>query len=112
MAPGARKKSGAPVFEPEVFQKQKHRIEVSTKEFLAPSADIRRPGNCAPFLPRYAPALAVAISQILIIKMTALSKTGCTFTKTEEFRGGELRFLFYRCQSWCDDAFAMRTLQA
>ena len=58
MAPGARSKSGAPMFETEVFRKHMYCIEESTCDivgtFRRPSqwfgAPIvtRRPGNCAP----------------------------------------------------------------
>jgi len=64
MAPGARSKFGAPVFEPELFRKQIYHIEESTSDIvgtLAPTAVIHRPhsdsrkGNCAPLpTPRYA----------------------------------------------------------
>ena len=69
MAPGARSKFGAPMFEPEVFRKQMHCIEESACDIVRPlwgphnhSAPrtvfqrprvIWRPWNCTP---RYAPA--------------------------------------------------------
>jgi len=34
MEPGARSKFGAPMFEPEVFQKQMHCIEESTRDIV------------------------------------------------------------------------------
>jgi len=59
MAPGARSKFGAPMFEPEVFRKQMYSIEEGTRYivgiFSAPRV-IRRTGNCAPLRLRYAPA--------------------------------------------------------
>ena len=65
MAPGERSKFGAPMFEPEVFQKQMYRVETSTcdivRTFWRPPQSfgalivILRPENCAPLaLPRYA----------------------------------------------------------
>jgi len=66
MAPGARSKFGASMFEPEVFRNQMYCIEESTcdivgtfrrsqQSFGAPEV-IRRRGNCAPFAsPRYDP---------------------------------------------------------
>jgi len=67
MAPGARSKSGAPMFEPEVFRKQTYCFEESTCDIVGtfrrlpqsfgPPAVIWRPENCAPLvLPRYAAA--------------------------------------------------------
>jgi len=50
MAPGARSNFGAPIFEPEVFQKQMYCIKESTCDIVG---TFRRPGNCA-FL-RYSP---------------------------------------------------------
>jgi len=65
MAPGARSKFGASMFEPEVFRNQMYCIEESTcdivgtfrrsqQSFGAPEV-IRRRGNCAPFASRYDP---------------------------------------------------------
>ena len=52
MAPGARSKFVAPMFEPEVFRKQIYCIEESTCGIFGtswyPPIVIRRPGNCAP----------------------------------------------------------------
>jgi len=71
MAPGARSKFGAPIFEPEVFRKQMYCIEECTCDiigiFWRPRSHspprsiqrprvIRRPGNCAPLPLCYAPA--------------------------------------------------------
>ena len=54
MAPGARSKFGAPMFEPEVFRKQMYCIEGSAYEivvtFWAPAV-IRRQWNYAPLPP-------------------------------------------------------------
>jgi len=53
MAPGARNKFGAPMFEPEVFRKQMYCYEKSAYDivvtFWSPAV-IRRPGNCAPLV--------------------------------------------------------------
>jgi len=70
MAPGARYKFGAPIFEPEVFRKQMYCVEECTYDILgifrrprnhsAPSQYfsaprvIWRPGNCDPLPLRYA----------------------------------------------------------
>jgi len=64
MAPGARSKFDAHMFAPEVFRKQMHCIE----KLLGTFRHLRSnsvPGELCP------PALAGAISQISIIKMTA-----------------------------------------
>jgi len=51
MAPGARNKFGAPVFEPEVFRKQMYCFEKSAYDivvtFWSPAL-IPRPRNCPP----------------------------------------------------------------
>jgi len=51
MAPGARSKFGAPMFEPEVFRKRMYCVEESICDIdgtlWRPPAVIRRPGNCA-----------------------------------------------------------------
>jgi len=72
MAPGTRSKFGAPMFEPEVFRKQKYFTEESTCDivdifrrpshwFCAPIM-IRRPGACAPFTPsRYSHVCTVML---------------------------------------------------
>ena len=54
MAPGARSKFGAPIFEPEFFRKQMYCVDESTCANFGtfrPAAMIRRPGNCAPLCP-------------------------------------------------------------
>jgi len=67
LAPGARSKFGAPMFEPEVFRRQMHciakvlvtllglfgapRSHATSRSDLAPSRVVRRPGNCAPLTP-------------------------------------------------------------
>jgi len=59
MAPSARCKFGAPIFESEVFRKRMYCIEECmfdiVRIFGAPAV-IRRPGNCAPLPFHYAPA--------------------------------------------------------
>ena len=66
MAPGTRSKFGAPMFEPEVFQKKIHCIEVLVSCDIVGTFQrsplsfgalivIRRPGNCAPMLPSLRP---------------------------------------------------------
>jgi len=63
MAPGARSKFGATVFEHEVFRKQMYCIEVlvtflglfGTPQSFGGLIVIWRPGNCGPPLRRYAP---------------------------------------------------------
>jgi len=56
MAPGARNKFGAPMFELEVFRKQMYCFEKSAYDivvtFWSPAV-IPCPRNCAPFPPRY-----------------------------------------------------------
>jgi len=54
MAPGARNKFSAPMFEPEVFRKQMYCFEKSVVcDFLAPRSD-SAPGELCPLaLPRY-----------------------------------------------------------
>jgi len=65
MAPGARSRFGAPIFETEVFRKQMRCIEESicdilgtfrrsTQSFSTPIV-IRRPGNCDPLTPLVTP---------------------------------------------------------
>jgi len=59
MAPGARSKSAAPMFGPELFRKQMYCIEESTCDILGtfwrPRSD-SAPGNCSTLAPpRYAP---------------------------------------------------------
>ena len=67
MAPGARSKFGAPMFEPEDFRKQMYCTEESTcdivgtfrrppQSFSAPVV-IWRPGNCAHLAPLVTPLL-------------------------------------------------------
>jgi len=68
MAPGARSKFGALMFEPEEFRKQMYCIEESAcdiVDFPSPPAVIRRPHSdsapgelCPPCPPRYAPDIA------------------------------------------------------
>jgi len=52
MAPGARSKFSAPMFEPEVFRKQMYSTEESACDMLEtlrrPPQSFRRPVNCAP----------------------------------------------------------------
>jgi len=57
MAPGARSKFGAPVFEPEVFLKQMYCTEVlvTLLGLFGALIVIWRPGNRAPCPRRYAP---------------------------------------------------------
>ena len=65
MAPGARSKFGAPMFDFEVFRQQMYCIEDviltllelfdAPHSYSAPPVVIRRPGNCSLFSPRYAP---------------------------------------------------------
>jgi len=57
MAPGARSKFGAPVFESEVFRKQMYCIKVlvTLLGFFGALIVIGRPGNHAPYPRRYAP---------------------------------------------------------
>jgi len=72
MAPGAKSKFGAPMPEPEVFQKQMYCVEESTFDivgtFRRPTVIwyplvIRRPGNCAPLAPsRYAPESTTSLT--------------------------------------------------
>jgi len=52
MAPGARIKFGAPIFEPEVFRKLMYFIEESTCDIVV---TFRRPGNRASFAPLVTP---------------------------------------------------------
>jgi len=56
MAPGARSKFGAPMFEPEVFRKLMYCFEKSAYDivgtFWSPAV-IRRPAICVPCSPRY-----------------------------------------------------------
>jgi len=52
MAPGAKTKFGALMFEPEIFRKQIHCIEESTCDIFG---TFRRPGNCAPLAPLVTP---------------------------------------------------------
>jgi len=58
MAPGARCKSGAPIFEPEVFRKQMYCIEESTCDivgtFRGPHSD-SAPGELCPLVPLVTP---------------------------------------------------------
>jgi len=59
MAPGARNKFGAPIFQPELFRKQMYCIEkvlVTLGSFGAPIV-IQRPGNCVPLPPSLRPCL-------------------------------------------------------
>jgi len=84
MAPGARSEFGAPMFElPEVFRKKMYCIEESTcdicEAFWRPlhsfgdSAVIRRPGNCAPFVPpRYTPVKDIETFQPAAFMLTIL----------------------------------------
>jgi len=71
MAPGAGSKFGAPMFEPEVFQKQIYCIEENACDiaetfhrpaqlFSAPIM-IRRPWNCAPLAPLVAPLVVTSV---------------------------------------------------
>jgi len=56
MAPGARNKFGASMFETEVFRKQMYCFEKSAYDIVVtfwPPAMIPRQRNCAPFPPRY-----------------------------------------------------------
>ena len=86
MAPGARRKFGTPIFEPEDLRKQMYCIEEGTcdivgifwrprnhsgppQSFRAPRV-IRRPGNCAPLPFHYAPADWTIISAGLTIRQT------------------------------------------
>jgi len=51
MAPGARNKFGAPIFESKAFRKQLHCIEESSCDIVGTfrcSLVIRRPGHCPP----------------------------------------------------------------
>jgi len=106
MAPGARSKLGAPMFEPEVFRNKMHCIEESTCDIvgtwnlelgtfrrphshLALPAVIRRPDNCAPFPPR---RYALNVSQFLAWGML-LQKVGETSVNNWEISYG-LEFLF------------------
>jgi len=59
MAPGARSKFGAPIFEPEIFRKQMYCIEGSTCDIIE---TFRRPGNCVPFPPSLRPWLKRQLS--------------------------------------------------
>ena len=55
MAPGARSKFGAPVFEPEVFRKQMYCIETSICDMIWRPHSDSRPGELRPSCPpRYA----------------------------------------------------------
>jgi len=65
MAPGARSKFGAPMFEPEVFRKQMYCIEECVCDIvgslwrhpqrIGAPIEIRRPGNCVPLVPLVTP---------------------------------------------------------
>jgi len=61
MAPGARSKLGAPMFEPEFFRKHMYCIKESTcdivETFRRPPAVIRHPRNCASLAPLVRPLL-------------------------------------------------------
>jgi len=82
IAPGARSKFGAPIFEPEVFRKQMNCTEVIVTLlglFGAPQSFsalivIRHPGNCAPFPPSLRPWLLRAATRLNKSWYTALTR--------------------------------------
>jgi len=56
MAPGARSKFGAPMFEPDIFRKQMYCIEESICDIVGTLWRDSAPGElCPPFLPRHPP---------------------------------------------------------
>jgi len=63
MAPGARSKFGAPMFEPEVFRKQIYCIEESTCDidgtFARPRSDSAPGELCLPCSPSVCPCLGI-----------------------------------------------------
>jgi len=82
MAPGARSKFGAAVFEPEVFQKQMYCIEVlvtflglfGTPQSFGALRVIWRPGNCGPCPPSLRPWLLRAATHLIKSWYTALTR--------------------------------------
>jgi len=86
MAPGARNRFGAPMFEPdEVFRKQMYCIEGSTCDIVETFRRLpqwfdarivtRRPGNCAPLPPRYAPDYSTVL--LRTNKLSTATVLGC-----------------------------------
>ena len=79
MAPGARSKFGAPMFEPKVFRKQMYCVEESTcdtdgsfrrfPQSFGASIVFPRPGNFAPPLapPRYATESTIGTFLIIVL---------------------------------------------
>ena len=71
MAPVARSKFGAPMFEPQVFRKQMYCIEESTCDVVK---TFRRPGNCAPCPPSLRRWLLRAATRLNKSWYTALTR--------------------------------------
>jgi len=92
MAPGARSKFGAPMFEPEVFRKQMYCTEVlvTLLELCGPPAVIRHPGNCAPLPPVVTPLVTARSDETQQIMVHSSTQR---LTGTFGFRGAKFSIL-------------------
>jgi len=82
MAPGARNKFGAPMFEPKVSRKQIYCIEESTCDIVG---NFRSPGHCAP-LP---PSLHLCLDEAAVV-ISEFNKVGGPLRGQGKSRGANV----------------------